>query len=193
MSPTPDPMNKPRANRSQSGKGKKKGPPLPAVSGRIIKLGLVLALLFGVWLYFFSGLFHTGPTLQVITGLQAPRNNEQVYRVTFGFNRDVLPDEVFVFPLNDERRDVTTVARAQRMGITPMWHMVTDEEYDPEEHRGREPRPVRSFRYGGWIRGLKRPENVGRPTPLEPEVTYRAIISDGELVGHVDFQTKPRN
>jgi len=187
------PVSKSKVSKSKKkSKSKRSGPAIPVSSGAI-KLGAVFVVLFGVWLYFFSGLFHAGPTLEVIAGLQAPRRGD-VFRVTLAFNQDILPEEVFVYRPDDYDVEATTADQAQRMGITPVWHLVKDEEYDPAEHRGREPRAVRSIRYGRWIRGLKPAEGMSRRAQrLEPGVTYRAIIHGGGAVGHVDFQTKERS
>jgi hypothetical protein len=53
-----------------------------------------------------------------------------------------------------------------------MWHLIPrDPPKEGEEVR--EPRPVRSVRYGGWVRGLRRaPDIPRRGETLEPGVEY---------------------
>ena len=56
---------------------------------------------------------------------------------------------------------------------TPVWHLVSDSNSVP----------MRAFRYGQGIRGMKPAFKGVKPYPLMPGTVYRLIVSAGDATG----------
>lgn len=62
--------------------------------------------------------------------------------------------------------------------VAPLWHLLANSRSAP----------VRFFRYGQYLRGMKPALRRERTKPLESNVVYRLFVRAGSVKGHCDFQ-----
>lgn len=140
----------------------------------LIVIALALGVVYAVWFtdWFRSGtvtIFHTSRT-----SLRALRTRPQpgglvLPNLTFGLDRQLKLTEI---------RVVQLAAWQTNHSVLPLWHLVTSSNSAP----------VKSFTYGELIHGLKPAVAGTYAQPLEPQVTYRLIVTAGKIHGEHDFQ-----
>jgi hypothetical protein len=62
----------------------------------------------------------------------------------------------------------------------PVWNLIADSNS----------MPVRAFLYGQHIKGMKPALPDARPDSLEPGMSYRMVVSAGDVTGYTDFRTR---
>jgi hypothetical protein len=63
----------------------------------------------------------------------------------------------------------------------PVWHMVA----------GAASQPVKSFRYGAALPGMRPEVETAQPEPLDPDTSYSLEVEAGGLKGELTFQPPP--
>jgi hypothetical protein len=61
-----------------------------------------------------------------------------------------------------------------------LWDLMADEKS----------KPIKEFRYGGRIPGMKPKIPLAKPQPLERQKSYRIIVQAGKLTGETEFTTR---
>jgi hypothetical protein len=59
-----------------------------------------------------------------------------------------------------------------------LWHMVAAASAEP----------VKTFRYGADLPGMKPYLDTAQPEPLDPDMTYSLVVESGSLKGELSFQ-----
>ena len=145
-------------------------------------LALVVVLLAGIYVYFFTDWFkpRTIHIFHVVRlqskGRVAPRvaaGSQNTDIVTFGFDARYQLTEIKVVSLSEWQ----TNRFAQ-----PLWHLISDSNSVP----------VKTFPYGIALRGMKPAVARTWPQPLETNVTYRLFVSAGSVKGQHDFSAPPK-
>jgi hypothetical protein len=96
---------------------------------------------------------------------------ENVFPVFFTLNNSYKLKSVEVLPL--ENRQLTP-------GAVPVWHLVSDSNSVP----------LRAFRYGQPIRGMK-PALAGvHPDALVPGTVYRMLLTTADAACQIDFKAQ---
>jgi hypothetical protein len=104
--------------------------------------------------------------------LRPARNADaEVYLVFFGLNDDFRLTSVKVIPF-----DGANFNPAER----PVWHLISDSNSAP----------IRAFRYGQNIKGMKPAIKDTQPDPLEPGMVYRIAVEAGSVSASADFKAK---
>jgi hypothetical protein len=106
------------------------------------------------------------PSLRPARGADAA-----VSLVLFGLNDDFRLTSVEVMALED--------GKFNPVGH-PAWHLISDSNSVP----------IRAFRYGQNIKGMKPALKGTRPDPLEPGVVYRIAVEAGSVKASADFKDK---
>jgi len=137
-------------------------------------LVLVAVVLAAAYVTFFTGWFRPH-TVAIFHTCRHVRNrfaqNNGQPAVIFGVNRPLKLTEIKVVVLADFQANPKCL---------PLWHLVASSNAVP----------VKTFVYGQFIRGLK-PEVPGtRAEPLTNYVTYRLLLTAGDLKGEHDFMLK---
>lgn len=101
----------------------------------------------------------------------ARRADAAVWPVFFALNNDFRLTSVEVIPFDGDK--FNPLGR-------PVWHLVSDSNSVP----------MRAFRYGQFIKGMKPALKDVRAEQLEPGVTYRLLVEAGSVKGSADFSTK---
>jgi hypothetical protein len=136
-----------------------------------IWLGILLVL-GGVYIHFFTHWFEK-PTIAIISSFRPSRRPGQAaYQLVFSLNGDYRLTSIKVVPLEDKKFNPLAA---------PVWHLVSDSNSVP----------IRAFRYGQRIRGMKPALKGVKPDPLTPGMVYRLILSAGDAAGTKDFEAKP--
>ena len=138
------------------------------------KLVLVAVVLAAAYVVFFTGWFRP----HTVTIFHTCRNGRPRFAqgaggsmVIFGLTRQLKLTEIKVVVLANYQADRKCL---------PLWHLVASSNAVP----------VKTFVYGQFIPGLK-PEVPGtRAQPLTNDVTYRLLITAGDLRGEHDFKLK---
>ena len=137
----------------------------------LIFVALVLAV---VYVVYFTDWFR--PKVIVIHSASRETRNERrpgaraplVVPVTFGFEKDWKLTGLEVVELS---------AWQTNHDIAPLWHLTTSSNSIP----------IKMFRYGQWIRGMKPAVAGTRAEELQPGVTYRLFVTAGSAHGQHDF------
>jgi hypothetical protein len=87
----------------------------------------------------------------------------------FGLNRQLPLTEIRLVPL---------AAWQTNHAVLPLWHLVSASNSVP----------VKTFSYGQSIRGMKPAVNGTHPQLLDPQVTYRLMVTAGKIQGQHDFE-----
>jgi len=87
----------------------------------------------------------------------------------FGLTRKLKLTEIRVVPL---------AAWQTNHAILPLWHLVSTSNSVP----------VKSFSYGQPIHGMSPVVAGAHPQSLEPQVTYRLMVTAGKIQGQHDFE-----
>jgi len=130
----------------------------------------VLAVVYAVWFtnWFRSDTVAICHTMRERSQQIRPQPGGAMPSLMFGLNRQLKLAELRVVPL---------AAWQTNHNVLPLWHLVSDSNSVP----------VKVFSYGQFIRGMK-PAVIGtRAQPLEPQVTYRLIVTAGRISGQHDF------
>lgn len=147
-------------------------------------LALSIAVVaFAAYAWFFTDWFvpdriqvaHTvrPPTLANNPRRQRRPDNPLVNTVAFNLNSKYKLTEVKVIPVAE---------LATNKYAHPIWHLVSESNSVP----------TKGFVYGSYLRGMHPKVTGARPDPLLPEVTYRLLLSAGEIKGEYDFSTTAR-
>lgn len=90
--------------------------------------------------------------------------------ITFGFGQRYRFTEIEV---------VSPAALETNKNALPLWHLVSASNSVP----------TASFNYGQQVHGMQPSIKGIRALPLEPDTTYRLIVSAGKIKGEHDFKT----
>ncbi|MGH7951687.1 MAG: hypothetical protein ACREFE_07180 [Limisphaerales bacterium] len=135
----------------------------------LIAFALALAV---VYIYFFTDWFKS-KTIQIVHTerpmIRRFRRGAPISVITFGFDRAYRLNEIKVVPL---------VAWRTNSAVLPVWHLISDAGSEP----------LKFFRYGQPVRGMKPSVAGSRAQPLEPNVIYRLLVRAGSIKGRHDFQ-----
>lgn len=135
-----------------------------------IWIGLLL-LVGGLYVHFFTH-FNEKPQIAIIPSFRPSRRaNDDTYQLFFTLNGDYKLTSLKVIPFQDDKFNP---------GTPPVWHLVSDSNSVP----------VRAFRYGQGIHGMKPFLKGVKPDPLTPGTVYRLIVSAGDVTGSKDFKAK---
>jgi hypothetical protein len=131
-------------------------------------LFVVMAALAAIYAIYFTDwfrpkslhIFHTNRNLTPGRGLASS--------LIFGFNAPVQLTEIKVVPLAEYEMNAA---------VAPLWHLVA------------KPRsaPVKIFTYGERIEGMTPFIEGDRAQPLEPNISYRILVTAGKISGYNDF------
>jgi hypothetical protein len=139
----------------------------------IIWIGLMLVL--GViYIHFFSHWFEKRE-IGISASLRPSRKvGGPVFPVIFTLNGAYKLTSLKVIPLEDGKFNPLAL---------PVWHLVSDSNSAP----------VRAFRYGQPIAGMKSALKGVHPDTLTPGIVYRLVLSAGDETGYKDFKTEARD
>jgi len=141
---------------------------MPRKQWFLLALALVLAV---VYVWHFTGWFQH-KDIRISSTARAAfarfRGAGTSANVAFGLDQEYQLTEVKVVPL---------AAWQTNPVVAPVWHLVGN----------RKSAPIKFFRYGQNIRGMKPAIPGVKPEPLEDSVTYRLFISVGRVNGQHDF------
>ncbi len=130
-------------------------------------LGVVYVIYFTDWLRPKTvQIFHTYRNLR-------PRVQREgvLSALNFGVSRQLRLTDLRVVPLE---------AWQTNQHALPVWHLVSDSNSVP----------VKQFFYGQFIGGMKPAVKGARSQSLQTNVTYRLIITAGNVTGQHDFELK---
>lgn len=132
---------------------------------------VVLLVLGGIYVHYFTHWFEKRQ-IGITASFRPSRHTvTEVWPVVFTLDNEYKLTSLKVVPL-----DGTVYNPAE----TPVWQLVSDSNSVP----------VRAFRYGQYIGGMKPALKGIRPSPLMPDVVYRLELSAGSATGHTDFKEK---
>jgi len=138
---------------------------------REVKWIVALAALAGAYVLFFHNRFNR-EQMVINPSLRPSRQADAtVWPVFFSLNDDFRLTSVKVIPLQGNTFDPSE---------RPVWHLIS------ESHSA----PIRAFRYGQDIQGMKPALKGARPEPLEPGVVYRLLVEAGKVTAIKDFETR---
>ena len=142
---------------------------LSMVKKNIFLLSLVVVL-FGIYLYYFTGLF-TRFTIQIDARPRPlPRGARAVvYPVGFSLDQKYRLTSVKVFPLTGK---VVTKLTPPAWALTSKSNSV----------------PTKGFIYGQPIPGMEPVDPKASPAALKPNQVYRLLVESGKLKGQLDFK-----
>ena len=129
----------------------------------------LLAIAYAVW---FTNWFRPD-TVAIFHTVRNVRTRHQprggaMPSLIFGLDRQLKLTEVRVVPL---------AAWQTNHNVLPLWHLVATSNSQP----------VKAFSYGQFIRGMKPAVTNSRPQLLEPQLSYRLIVTAGNISGQHDF------
>ena len=131
----------------------------------------VLVVLGAVYIAFFSHWFDKRQIGITVSMRPSRHPGETVYPVVFTLNSDYKLTSLKVVPL--ENNQVSPAA-------IPVWNLVTESNSAP----------IRAFRYGQPIRGMKPALEGIRASPLVPGAAYRLLLSTRDATCQIDFQAR---
>ncbi|MDE3066536.1 MAG: hypothetical protein KGJ60_03195 [Verrucomicrobiota bacterium] len=131
----------------------------------------VLVVLAALYVRFFTDWFRPRTIEISYTERTMPLRFQRQPRplVTFGLDQDYRLTEIKAVPL---------AAWQTNQAVLPLWHLVSDSGSAP----------VKVFRYGQPLRGMKPAVAGGRARPLEPNLIYRLFVRAGSIQGWRDFE-----
>jgi hypothetical protein len=136
----------------------------------LIWLGALLVL-GGIYIRYFAHRFEK-PAIGILASYRPSRRaDESAFPVFFTLNGEYKLTSLKVIPLLEGKFNPQAA---------PVWHLISDSNSVP----------IRAFRYGQGIRGMKPALKGVRPDPLTPGVAYRLVVSAGDLSGNKDFTAK---
>ena len=104
--------------------------------------------------------------------LRPARNADaEVALVFFGLNDDFRLTSVQVIPFDGDKYNPQG---------HPAWHLISDSNSVP----------IRAFRYGQNIKGMRPALKDTQPDPLEPGMVYRISVEAGSVTASADFKAK---
>jgi len=128
-----------------------------------------LLILGGAYIHFFTHWFEK-PEIGIAASIRPNRRaHPPELMVTFSLNNDYRLTSLKVLPLDGNKFDPLA---------PPVWQLISDSNSVP----------LRGFRYGQKIGGMKPALNGVRPDPLTPGVNYRLILSTSDAAGSKDFR-----
>ena len=134
----------------------------------------VAVVLAAAYVVFFTGWFrpHTVTIFHTCRNVRARfAQGTGQPAVIFGLARPLKITEIKVVVLADYQAN---------RNVLPLWHLVASSNAVPEK----------TFVYGQFIRGLKPEVPDTRAQPLTNDVTYRLLLTAGDLRGEHDFKLK---
>ena len=132
---------------------------------------VALAALVGLSLWINRGQFAKEQMVINPSLRPARRADATVWPVFFALNDDFKLTSVKVIPLEGDTFNPNALA---------VWDLVSDSNSAP----------IRAFRYGQPIKGMKPAIKDMRAGELEPGVTYRLLVEAGSVKASADFSTK---
>lgn len=133
----------------------------------------VLLILGILYVKYFSG-WGVKPQMVIRVSQRATRRHRGPGIPTYFMLNDAFKlTSIEVIPLNGDKFNPLD---------RPVWHLITTSNSVP----------VRAFRYGQHIAGMKPAINVN-PDPLTPGIQYRLLVTAGPVTGSVDFHMKPQD
>jgi hypothetical protein len=128
--------------------------------------------------WFTSDRIQIAHTLRSSTPAKNPRrqrlpDDPLVNTVAFSLNSKYKLTEIKVIPVAE---------LATNKYAHPIWHLVSESNSVPSK----------GFVYGSYIKGMHPKVTGARADPLLPEVTYRLLLTAGEIKGEYDFTTTAR-
>jgi len=154
-------------------------PPLPWVDNlapglmqkREIMWVVALVALIGIYFMLFHHRFDR-VQMTIRPSLRPSRKADaDVYQVLFALNEDFRLTSVEVIPMEGEKFNPQAQA---------VWHLISDSNSVP----------IRAFRYGQNIQGMKSAIKDTRPDALEPGQVYRIAVAAGSVKATADFRAK---
>ncbi len=136
-----------------------------------VKWIVILLLLVAVSFWLNRGRFEK-PHMVINPSLRpARRADAAVWPVFFSLNDSFKLTSVKVVPWDGDKFNP--------LG-PPVWWLTTDSNSAP----------VRAFRYGERIKGMKPEIASSQPGPLQPDVKYRIMLEAGSIKTNIDFSTR---
>lgn len=132
---------------------------------------LVLLVLGGVYLRFFSHWFDQRQIGITVSVRPSRQPGETVYPVFFTLNNAYKLTKLKVLPMPDNQFNPNAL---------PVWNLVSDSNS----------LPIRAFRYGQHIRGMKPALQGIHADPLVPGTIYRLLLATKDASCQIDFQAK---
>jgi hypothetical protein len=145
---------------------------------KTILTACLIVLLGGLSLYLNRDRFTSEPIqISVRSVRYVPRPNQRkapgnTRPMIFLFNREVRLTSLKVVPLSD---------LATNESALPVWELISDSNSVP----------VKDFRYGARIAGMRPPIKGVTVQPLEPGAHYRVLIRAGSKKAQHDFEAEP--
>jgi hypothetical protein len=136
----------------------------------LIWLGALLVL-GGVYIRYLTHWFERPPIGIAASIRPSLRAGEEAFPIFFTLNGDYKLTSLKVVPMAEGKFDPLAA---------PVWHLVSDSNSVP----------IRAFRYGQGIRGMKPALKGVRAEPLKPGLVYRLMLKAGNSTGDKDFQTR---
>jgi hypothetical protein len=141
-------------------------------SSLLIAVAVVLA---AVYVFYFTDWFRS-PTVKIFhTSRNGMRHRNaqsgSMPNLIFGLSQTSRITEIAVVPLAEYQANSKVI---------PLWHLVSDSNSVP----------VKSFYYGQYIRGLKPAVAGSHAQTLTNNITYRILVSVGNIKGAHDFELK---
>jgi hypothetical protein len=129
----------------------------------------VLLIVGGIYIRYFSHWFEK-PEIAISASQRPMRHGTNLeLQVVFALNGDYNLTSVKVVPMKGDQIDSSAV---------PAWHFISDSNSVP----------IRAFRYGQTIHGMKPALKGVHPDALTPGVVYRLILTTDNGTGHKDFK-----
>jgi hypothetical protein len=136
-----------------------------------IILVVALLVLGAVYIHFFTHWFEK-PAIGIMASIRPNRRpGGSPFMVVFTLNGDYKLTSLKVLPMEDDKYNPLAL---------PVWHLVSDSNSVP----------VKAFRYGQSIAGMKPALKGVHPDPLTPGMVYRLILSAGNATSYKDFKTQ---
>jgi hypothetical protein len=136
-----------------------------------IILVVALLVLGAVYIHFFTHWFEK-PAIGIMASIRPNRRpGGSPFMVVFTLNCDYKLTSLKVLPMEDDKYNPLAL---------PVWHLVSDSNSVP----------VKAFRYGQSIAGMKPALKGVHPDPLTPGMVYRLILSAGNATSYKDFKTQ---
>ena len=130
---------------------------------------LVLLVLGGVYIRYFSHWLDKRQIGITVSVRPSRRPGETVYPVFFTLNNAYKLTKLKVLPMPDNQFNPNAL---------PVWNLISDSNSVP----------IRAFRYGQPIRGMKPAFEGAEPEDLQTNIMYRLLVSAGKVKGQHDFE-----
>jgi len=129
---------------------------------------VILLIVTGVYVRYFTHWFEK-PAISISASLRPTRRHAGDLSVVFTLNHEYSLTSLKVLPLEGDKFNPDA---------TPVWHLISDSNS----------MPLRAFRYGQPLRGMKPALKGVHPDELTPGTTYRLVLAAGDASGYKDFK-----